>query len=94
MIEGWAHKAGRVTAGKATGKRLRSRQRSIYCPAAGGVLIGWRAEVEGMKFSRFMVSCALHGGDEKDGIEGPRLPTLLARHLRGALTAYQAFVLP
>ena len=26
-----------------------------------------------MSFSRFMVACALHGGDEDDGVEGPRL---------------------
>ena len=56
-----------------TGKRPRARQRSIYCSAADRVLIGRRAEAAGMSFSRFMVACALHGGDEDDGIEGPRL---------------------
>ena len=62
-----------MTAGDAIGKRPRARQRSIYCSAADRVLIGRRAGEAGMSFSRFMVACALHGGGEDDGIEGPRL---------------------
>ena len=62
-----------MTADGETGKRPRARQRSIYCSAADRVLIGRRAEEAGMSFSRFMVACALHGRDEDDGLEGPRL---------------------
>ena len=62
-----------MTAEEATGKRPRARQRTIYCSAADRVLIGRRAEEAGMSFSRFMVACALHGGDEDGGEEGPRL---------------------
>ena len=54
-------------------KRSRVRQRTLYCSAADRVLIGRRADQAGMSFSRFMVACALHGGDEDDGDEGPRL---------------------
>ena len=61
-----------MTAAGATGTRPRARQRSIYCSAADRVLIARRAEAAGMSFSRFMVACALHGGDD-DGNEGPRL---------------------
>ena len=56
-----------------TGTRRRSHQHTIYCSAEDRVLIGRRAEKAGMSFSRFMVACALHGGDEDDGEEGPRL---------------------
>ena len=62
-----------MTADEATGKRPRARQHTIYCSAADRVLIGRRAEAAGMSFSRFMVACALHGGDEDDESEGPRL---------------------
>ena len=62
-----------MTANEVTGKRSRARQHSIYCSAADRVLIGQRAQEAGMSFSRFMVACALHGGDEDDGLEGPRL---------------------
>ncbi len=62
-----------MTAEEPTGKRPRARQRSIYCSAADRALIGRRAEAAGMSFSRFMVACALHGGNEDDGAEGPRL---------------------
>ena len=62
-----------MTAGEAAGKRLRSHQHTIYCSAEDRVLIGRRAEEAGMSFSRFMVACALHGGDEEDGSEGPCL---------------------
>ena len=62
-----------MTADGESAKRPRSRQRSIYCSAADRVLIGRRAEEAGMSFSRFMVACALHGGGEDDGLEGPRL---------------------
>ena len=55
-----------------TGKRPRARQRSIYCSAADRVLIGRRSQEAGMSFSRFMVACALHGGDEDDGIQRVR----------------------
>ena len=56
-----------------TAKRTRSHQHTIYCSAEDRVLIGRRAEEAGMSFSRFMVACALHGGDEDDGVEGPSL---------------------
>ena len=62
-----------MTADGETGKRHRSRQHTIYCSAADRALIGRRAEEAGMSFSRFMVACALHGGDEDGEIEGPRL---------------------
>ena len=62
-----------MTAGGRTGKQARARQHTIYCLAADRVLIGRRVEEAGMSFSRFMVTCALHGGDEDDGPEGPRL---------------------
>ena len=56
-----------------TAKRSRVRQHTIYCSPADRALIGRRADEAGMSFSRFMVACALHGGDEDDGEEGPRL---------------------
>lgn len=62
-----------MTADGETGTRRRSHQHTIYCSAADRVLIGKRAQEAGMNFSRFMVACALHGGDEDDGEEGPRL---------------------
>ena len=62
-----------MTAGGESGKRDRVRQHSIYCSAADRALIARRAEEAGMNFSRFMVACALHGGEEDDGVEGPRL---------------------
>ena len=62
-----------MTAAEASGKRPRARQRSIYCSAADRVLIARRAEAAEMSFSRFMVACALHGGDDDSGTEGPRL---------------------
>ncbi len=62
-----------MTADEATGARRRSHQHTIYCSAEDRVLIGRRAEEAGMSFSGFMVACALHGGDEDDGVEGPRL---------------------
>ena len=62
-----------MTADGETGTRRRSHQHTIYCSAADRVLIGKRAQEAGMNFSRFMIACALHGGDEDDGEEGPRL---------------------
>ena len=62
-----------MTADGETGKRAKSHQHTIYCSAEDRVLIGRRAQEAGMSFSRFMVACALHGGDEDDGVEGPRL---------------------
>ena len=62
-----------MTADGESGKRDRARQHTIYCSAADRALIGRRAQEAGMSFSRFMVACALHGGDEEDGEEGPRL---------------------
>ena len=62
-----------MTAGEPAGTRPKARQRSIYCSSADRVLIGRRAEVAGMSFSRFMVACALHGAEGDDGEEGPRL---------------------
>ena len=62
-----------MTADGKSGKRDRVRQHSIYCSAADRALIARRAEEAGMNFSRFMVACALHGGDEEDREEGPRL---------------------
>ena len=62
-----------MTAGESTGTRPRARQRSIYCSAADRVLIARRAEAAGMSFSRFMVACALHDGDDDGGAEGSRL---------------------
>ena len=62
-----------MTADAETGKRGRSHQHTIYCSAADRALIGKRAQEAGMSFSRFMVACALHGGDEDDEEEGPRL---------------------
>ena len=62
-----------MTADGETRTRRRSHQHSIYCSAADRVLIGKRAQEAGMNFSRFMVACALHGGDEDGGEEGPRL---------------------
>ena len=62
-----------MTADGESGKRPRARQHSIYCSAADRVLIGRRAQEAGMSFSRFMIACALHGGDEDGEIEGPRL---------------------
>ena len=62
-----------MTAEGETTKRPRSHQHTIYCSAEDRVLIGRRAEEAGMSFSRFVVACALHGGDEDDGVEGPRL---------------------
>ena len=62
-----------MTANGETGTRPRARQHTIYCSAADRVLIGRRAEEAGMSFSRFMVACALHGGDEDDEVEGPGL---------------------
>ena len=56
-----------------SGKRERVRQHSIYCSAADRALIARRAEEAGMNFSRFMIACALHSGDEEDESEGPRL---------------------
>ena len=56
-----------------TAKRPRSHQHTIYCSAEDRVLIGRRAEEAGMSFSRFMVACALHGGNEDDEEKGPRL---------------------
>ena len=61
-----------MTADGETGKRAKSHQHTIYCSAEDRVLIGRRAQEAGMSFSRFMVACALHGGDEDDGVEGPR----------------------
>ena len=63
----------RMTADGETGKRSRAHQHTIYCSAADRALIGRRAQEAGMSFSRFMVACALHGGDEDDRGEGPRL---------------------
>ena len=62
-----------MTSDGETGERPRARQHSIYCSAADRVLIGRRSQEAGMSFSRFMVACALHGGDEDGGEEGPRL---------------------
>ena len=56
-----------------TGSRRRSHQHTIYCSSADRVLIGKRAQEKRMNFSRFMIVCALHFGDEDDGEEGPRL---------------------
>ena len=53
-------------------KREIARIRSVYCSPENRALIGRRAKEAGMSFSRFMVSCALHGADD-DGDEGPRL---------------------
>ncbi len=62
-----------MRADRETGTRRRSHQHTIYCSAADRVLIGKRAEEAGMNFSRFMIACALHGGDGDDREEGPRL---------------------
>ena len=62
-----------MTADGETAKRSRVRQHTVYCSAADRALIGRRADEAGMSFSRFMVACALHGGDKDDGEEGPVL---------------------
>ena len=62
-----------MTADGETGTRRRSHQHTIYCSAADRALIARRADEAGMNFSRFMVACALHGGDEDDEVEGPIL---------------------
>ena len=62
-----------MTVTGASGKRPLARQRSIHCSAEDRATIGRRAKAAGMSFSRFMVACALHGRDDDDGEEGPRL---------------------
>ena len=62
-----------MTGNGEAGKRSRVRQHTVYRSAADRALIGRRADEAGMSFSRFMVACALHGGDEEDEEEGPRL---------------------
>ena len=62
-----------MTETEATRRRPIARQRSIYCSPEDRASIGRRAKAAGMSFSRFMVACALHGGEADDGEEGPRL---------------------
>ena len=62
-----------MTSVEGDGRRELARARSIYCSAENRALIGRQAKEAGMSFSRFMIACALHGADEDDGEEGPRL---------------------
>ena len=62
-----------MTETEVTRRRPIARQRSIYCSPEDRALIGRRAKAAGMSFSRFMVACALHGGEANDREEGPRL---------------------
>ena len=62
-----------MTAIEGGGKREIARIRSVYCSPENRALIGRRAKEAGMSFSRFMIACALHGADDEDGGEGPRL---------------------
>ena len=62
-----------MTAIEGGGKRGIARIRSVYCSPENRALIGRRAKEAGMSFSRFMIACALHGADDEDGGEGPRL---------------------
>ncbi len=49
-----------------------SRQRSIYCSPEEREALGRKAKKAGMSFSRYMVACALLGGD-KGSPDVPRL---------------------
>ena len=50
-----------------------ARQHTIYCSAEERAAIGRRARAAGMKFSPFVVACALRAGERAEAGEAPRL---------------------
>ena len=50
-----------------------ARQHTIYCSAEERAAIGRRAAAAGMKFSPFVVACALAAGEGAEAGEAPRL---------------------
>lgn len=50
-----------------------ARQHTIYCSAEERAAIGRRAKAAGMKFSPFVVACALRAGESDEAREAPRL---------------------
>ena len=56
-----------------TPRRQRARQRTVYCSAEERAAIGRRARAAGMRFSPFVVACALRGAEALDATDAPRL---------------------
>ena len=52
-------------------RRPVARQRTLYCSAEERAALGRRAAAAGMKFSPFVIACALRAGEDRG--DGPRL---------------------